>query len=187
MKQVLMIVGSLREQSFNRQLAAKAAELINGAVEVKYLNYADLPFMNQDIEFPAPEQVARVRQEVSAADGIWLFTPEYNSSYPGVLKNLLDWLSRPVTPGGVMDDTAISGKKVTISGAAGKSAAAGAREKLVELMGFIRTNVLAESSTGFSLGKESYLSNVLHLSEEQEAALHKQAEAFLNFLEVSPT
>lgn len=183
MKKVLMIVGSLREQSFNCQLANKAAALIGNSVEVTYLNYADLPFMNQDIEFPTPEPVQRVREQVLAADGIWLFTPEYNSSYPGVLKNLLDWLSRPLTPGGVMGSTAISGKKVAISGAAGRSAAAGSREKLAELLSFIRTNVMEGAGVGVSLGRESYQSNVLHLSEEQEAALQAQAEAFLNFLE----
>lgn len=50
--------------------------------------------MNEDIEFPAPEAVKRVREAVKAADGLWFFTPEYNHSYPGVLKNLIDWLSR---------------------------------------------------------------------------------------------
>ena len=90
MKKVLMIVGSMRKKSFNRQLAAIAAELLRGKAEVSFLEYADIPYMNQDIEFPVPEEIARVREEVSRADGIWIITPEYNYSYPGVLKNLLD-------------------------------------------------------------------------------------------------
>ena len=178
MKNVLMIIGSLRKESFNRQLAEKVAELLKGKAEVTYLTYTDVPFINQDIEFPTPEAVARVRQEVLAADGIWIITPEHNSSYPGVLKNLLDWLSRPMTPGGTMGNTAISGKKATISGVAGS------REKLAELLRFIRVNVLEEIQTGVSLGKESFLTNILHLSEEQESALKSQVEAFLQFIEM---
>ena len=98
MKKVLLIVGSLRKESFNLQLAKLAAEMLKDKVQVSILHYADLPFMNQDIEFPTPESVARVRQEVLAADGIWIFSPEYNYQIPGVLKNLLDWLSRPLVP-----------------------------------------------------------------------------------------
>ena len=95
MKKVLLIVGSLRKESFNLQLAKLAEEMLKDKTQVSILYYADLPFMNQDMEFPAPESVARVRQEVLAADGIWIFSPEYNYQIPGVLKNLLDWLSRP--------------------------------------------------------------------------------------------
>ena len=98
MKKVLMIVGSLRKESYNLQLAKQAAEMLKDKVQVSILYYADLPFMNQDIEFPTPESVARVRQEVLAADGILIFSPEYNYQIPGVLKNLLDWLSRPLAP-----------------------------------------------------------------------------------------
>ena len=92
MKKVLLIVGSLRKESFNLQLAKLAEEMLKDKVQVSILYYADLPFMNQDIEFPTPESVVRVRQEVLAADGIWIFSPEYNYQIPGVLKNLLDWL-----------------------------------------------------------------------------------------------
>ena len=96
MKKVLMIVGSLRKNSFNHQLAKNVEAMIAGKAEVSYLHYAALPFMNQDIEFPVPENVARVRQAVQEAEGIWIFSPEYNYQIPGVLKNLLDWLSRPL-------------------------------------------------------------------------------------------
>ena len=64
MKKVLLIVGSLRKESFNLQLAKLAEELLKDKTLVGILHYADLPFMNQDMEFPAPESVARVRQEV---------------------------------------------------------------------------------------------------------------------------
>ena len=182
MKKILMIVGSLREQSFNRQLAEKAAEMMAGRAEVTYLNYADVPFMNQDMEFPVPEPVARVRSEVMAADGIWIFTPEYNSSYPGVLKNLLDWLSRPLEAGNFQKGTAVSGKKVTISGAGGKAATLGAREKLLELLQFIRMSPMETTGTGVAAGK-AFMTNVLELSEETVQTLQHQVEEFLKYIE----
>lgn len=52
--------------------------------------------MNQDLEVPVQPSVEMVRKEVKEADALWIFTPEYNFSFPGVLRNLLDWLSRPM-------------------------------------------------------------------------------------------
>ena len=180
---ILMIVGSMREQSFNRQLAQKAEELLGRRAEVTYLDYSDLPYMNQDIEFPAPEEVLRVREAVAKADGIWFVTPEYNFSYPGVLKNLLDWLSRPLKPGDFQSGTSISGKKATISGAGGKSAAGGSRGKLRELLSFMKVDVMEGNETGISLGMEAFMSNRLVLTSEQEDLLQDQAERFLAYIE----
>ncbi len=180
-KNILIIVGSLRKQSLNGQLAQRAVELLGDRAQVTILNYADIPFMNQDIEFPPPEQVERVRNQVQSADGIWFFTPEYNSSYPGVLKNLLDWLSRPLVKGDFSKGTAIAGKKAAISAAGGGAAAAGSRGKLRELLTFIKVKVL-EADVGISVGGEAFKTSVLTLNEEQESKLAEQAEAFLQFL-----
>ena len=86
---ILAIVGSLRKESYNRQLALAAKEILGDRVDFTLLEYQDIPLMNQDIEYPAPEAVKRVREEVKSADGIWFFTPEYNHFFPGVLKNLV--------------------------------------------------------------------------------------------------
>ena len=90
---LLFIVGSLRKDSFNLQLAQAAAKYLEGKAEVEFLDYKNVQFFNQDIEFPAPPEVAAIREAVNAADGLWIFSPEYNHYFPGVLKNLLDWLS----------------------------------------------------------------------------------------------
>ena len=90
MKKILFIVGSLREGSFNRQLAREAEQMIGARAEVTYLDYTDVPLINQDIEFPEPEAVASLRAAVKEADALWVFTPEYNFSYPGHVKNLFD-------------------------------------------------------------------------------------------------
>lgn len=110
---ILAIVGSLRKDSYNRQLALAAKEIIGDRADFNLLEYKDIPMMNQDIEFPAPEPVKRVREEVKSSDGIWFFTPEYNHFFPGVLKNLIDWLSRPVSN---KEPQVLAGKPAAISG-----------------------------------------------------------------------
>ena len=118
MKNILFIIGSLRKESFNRQLALEAEKMIGSQAEVTYLDYSDVPLINQDIEFPEPEAVGRLRATVKEADAIWVFTPEYNFSYPGHVKNLFDWLSRPLVAGDYETPTVINGKKIALTGTA---------------------------------------------------------------------
>jgi len=181
MKKILFVVGSLRAGSFNWQLALEAEKMIGGRAEVTYLDYAALPLMNQDLESPELEAVARLRAAVKEADGIWVFTPEYNFSYPGHVKNLFDWLSRPVVPGDYETPTVINGKKVALSGAGGKMATAKCREKLTELLTFIKADVM-EQQTGIVLNVEAWTEGRMILSDEQKSALKAQVEAFLAFV-----
>lgn len=183
MKKILFIVGSLRKESFNRQLAQEAEKYLAGNADVAYLDYTDVPFINQDIEYPAPAAVAQLRETVSQADGIWIFTPEYNFSYPGHLKNLLDWLSRPVVAYDFATPTVINGKKVALSGAGGQMATGKCREKLVELLTFIKADVMTEPQTGVVLNAEAWTEGCMILTDEQRAALKAQAEAFVKFLQ----
>jgi len=182
MKKVLMTVGSLRKNSINLQLAKQVEEMLAGKAEVSYLNYADLPFINQDIEFPAPESVARVRQAVQEADGIWIFSPEYNYQIPGVLKNLLDWLSRPLAPNDWERGSAVRGKVVTVSSVAGKSAGAGVRKNLSSLLEVMSMKLVAGMGTGISLDADAFRTNQLNLSKENGKALKEQVELFLSQL-----
>lgn len=181
MKKILFIVGSLREGSFNRQLAREAELMIGTRAEVTYLDYTDVPLINQDIEFPEPMAVARLRAAVREADALWVFTPEYNFSYPGHVKNLFDWLSRPLVAGDYETPTVINGKRVTLSGAGGKMATAKCREKLTELLTFIKADVM-EHQTGIALNVEAWTEGRMILSDIQKAALKEQTEAFLRFI-----
>ena len=178
MKKILFIIGSLRAKSFNRQLANEAKTIIGQRAEVSELDYSDLPLLNQDIEQPEPAAVARIRKDVSEADALWIFTPEYNFSYPGHLKNLLDWLSRPVVPMGYATPTCINGKRVAISGAGGKAATANCRAKLTELLDFIKADVLP-NQTGVAVPAEAWGTDILTLTDEQKAELKAQAEALI--------
>ncbi|MDO4803432.1 MAG: NAD(P)H-dependent oxidoreductase [Lachnospiraceae bacterium] len=179
MARVLLIVGSMRKDSFNRQMAGEIEKLLGDRAEVSYLDFSDMPYMNQDIEYPAPEAVARVRAEVQEADGIWICSPEYNSNIPGVLKNLLDWLSRPLSPGDFAGPTAAAGKTVTISGAAGKSGASGVRASLAKLLEMMRMNLIGGEGTGIALGFEAFMTGKYEFTEEDIAKLGKQADEFI--------
>ena len=181
MKKILFILGSLRAKSFNRQVANVAKEIIGERAEVQELDYSDLPLLSQDIEQPELEVVARIRKAVTEADGLWIFTPEYNMSYPGHLKNLLDWLSRPVKPMDYGTPTCINGKRVAISGAGGKAATADCRAKLTELLTFMKAEVM-EPQTGIALNVEAWTEGRMILSDEQKVALKNQVEAFLKIV-----
>ncbi|MGB3484917.1 MAG: NADPH-dependent FMN reductase [Mycobacterium sp.] len=111
---VLVLVGSLRAESINRQLAEVA--IANPPEDVRlslFDRLGDLPFYNEDLDVePAPEPVAALRAAAADVDATLIVTPEYNGSIPGVLKNAIDWLSRPYGNG------ALNGKPVAVIGAA---------------------------------------------------------------------
>lgn len=184
MKKILFIIGSLRKGSFNHKLAVLAEQLIAGRAVVEYLDYSDVPFMNQDLEFPAPEAVTRVRHQVAEADALWIFSPEYNYSYPGHLKNLIDWLSRPLVSGDRETPLGINGKKVALSGAGGASATANCRKKLTELLSlpFIHADVMQSPQTGIILNKEAWTEGRMVLTDSQMEELRSQVEHFLEVL-----
>jgi NAD(P)H-dependent FMN reductase len=94
MTQILGISGSLRRRSFNTALLRAARELHPDVIRIATIE--GIPLYNADVEaadFPAA--VAALQQQIAAADGLLLVSPEYNNSVPGVAKNAVDWLSRP--------------------------------------------------------------------------------------------
>ena len=96
---VLAIAGSLRRQSYNRMVLCAAAELAPAGMSIRvYDDLASVPPFDEDLEVTPEEpieSIRRLRGAVASADGLLIATPEYNWSIPGVLKNAIDWLSRP--------------------------------------------------------------------------------------------
>jgi NAD(P)H-dependent FMN reductase len=112
---IVALVGSLRAGSHNRQLAEAAVKLAPEGAEVSILDgLADIPFYNEDIDVAetVPAAATALREAVAAADAVILFSPEYNGTIPAVLKNAIDWLSRPYGSG------ALTGKPVAVVGTA---------------------------------------------------------------------
>jgi chromate reductase len=96
---VLAIAGSLRQRSYNRMLLLEAGAVSPRELELElYAELASIPLFDEDLEGQTsggPPPVKRLRAKVKEADGLLISTPEYNQSMSGVLKNAIDWLSRP--------------------------------------------------------------------------------------------
>ena len=92
---IAIVVGSLRKDSLNRQLARALIKLAPANVEFEMVGIGDLPIYDQDQDDCQAESVKRMKAQIHKADGIIFVTPEYNRSIPGVLKNALDHGSRP--------------------------------------------------------------------------------------------
>ena len=95
MRDVVVLVGSLRKASFNRKAAHALRDIAAGALALEEVEIGDLPLYNEDLEKDVPAAWARFRDRVRRADAVLFVTPEYNRSVPGVLKNAIDVGSRP--------------------------------------------------------------------------------------------
>lgn len=129
---ILGIAGSLRKQSYNRGVLRAAVELAPDGAEIEVFELDGIPGFNQDDEQNPPAKVAELKQKIRDADAILFVTPEYNYSIPGVLKNAIDWASRPY------GDSAWNGKPAAIMGASiGGIATARAQYHLRQMMVFL--------------------------------------------------
>ncbi len=107
---VVVIIGSLRRDSFNRRLAGAVERLAGERFAFRILEIGDLPLYNQDDDADFPAAGLRFKQGIEQADALLFVTPEYNRSMPGVLKNAIDVASRPA------GSTTFSGKRAAVIG-----------------------------------------------------------------------
>jgi chromate reductase, NAD(P)H dehydrogenase (quinone) len=108
---ILGIAGSLRKGSYNRALLRGAGELLPPETELETFDLEGIPGFNADLEGAPPDKIKELKAKIRSADAVLLVTPEYNYSVPGVLKNAIDWASRPY------GDSAWSGKVVGVMSA----------------------------------------------------------------------
>jgi len=108
---ILGFAGSLRQASYNKALLRAAAELTPADAALEIFDLEGIPPFNQDLEISVPERVTQFKSKIKAADAILIVTPEHNYSIPGVLKNAMDWASRPY------GDNAFDGKPVAVMSA----------------------------------------------------------------------
>jgi chromate reductase len=141
MLRILGISGSLRRGSHNTNLLRAAADMLPPGVELDvYDGLREVPPYDPDLDVePAPPAVVNLREAIEAADGVLIATPEYNGSIPGLLKNALDWASRP------FPENALRGKPVAVIGAStGLFGAVWAQAELRKVLGIIGADVLDE-------------------------------------------
>lgn len=167
MLRILGISGSLRRGSHNTSLLRAAAKLLPSGVALEiYEGLGDLPPYDPDRDTqPAEPAVAGLRQAIADADGVLISTPEYNGSIPGLLKNALDWASRP------FPDNVLRGKPVAVMGAStGLFGAVWAQAETRKVLGIIGADVtdhelpVGQAETAFGDGGEL-------VEPEQRAAL----------------
>jgi chromate reductase len=136
---ILAIAGSLRRESYNRRLLVEAMGVVPPGVRLQlWEGLRAVPPFDEDLEAePTPAAVADLRNSIAAADAVLIATPEYNGSIPGVLKNALDWASRPYAT------NALRGKPVAvIGGSPGRGGAQRAQEDLRRVLGVIGADVI---------------------------------------------
>lgn len=136
---ILTIPGSLRSGSYNMALARAARELAPAGIDLElYDDLGMLPPFDVDADSEeAPAAVRALRQRIADADGVFFVTPEYNGSIPGVLKNAIDWASRP------RGEAALRGKTVAVAGASpGQHGAVWAQQDLRRVLGIAGARVV---------------------------------------------
>ena len=164
-RNVAVLVGSLRQDSVNRQVA-KALEALTPNLKFNYVEIGDLPFFDQDRESDPPAQWMRLRQEIAEADAILFVTPEYNRGVPAVLKNAVDVGSRPY------GQSVWNGKPgAIVSVTIGAQGAALANHQLRQSLMFVNVPTLAQP--------EAYISGALSLFDENGALINESTAGFL--------
>lgn len=183
MKKIGIIVGSLREQSFNRIIAEAIPELAPAA-EYEFISIDELPLYNGDLDKgPGPEPVQRFREAIGRSDGILIVSPEYNSGIPGVLKNALDWASTPTRtavllrkPAGVVGAT--PGAKGTML----------AQQQIRQTLEAVQVFVLPFQKMYISQVMEKVDTDRRLLTDESTRKyLQRYAESFIRWIDQAPT
>jgi len=167
---IAVIVGSNRRESLNRKLAQALTKLGEDRFAFSFVQIDDLPLYNQDLEAELPKSVARLKAEISSADGILFVTPEHNRSIPTVLKNAIDWGARPY------GQNSWSGKPAAITGTSpGAIGTALAQQHLRQILGALGVLVM---------GGEAYVSFKPGLLDDAGAISDASTRAFLkNYVE----
>ena len=166
---ILGITGSLRRDSYNHALLREAAErLPAGAELIEFERLREIPPYDADLETEeTPAAVAKLRQAMRDADAVLVVTPEYNHSIPGVLKNALDWASRPA------GQSALNGKPAAVVGAStGMFGAVWAQAETRKVLGALGGRVV-EAELPVAKAAELYRDGHLDLSPEQSHQLEE--------------
>ena len=150
MHKIAVLVGSLQTNSINLKLAQSLEKLADGQLKFEYVDMA-LPLFNQDLEADVPAAVEQARQVVADSDLVLFVTPEYNRSIPGVLKNVIDWLSRPYAKGVIIN------KKAAIVGATwGKLGTSAAQSHLRAIVGSLNMPLMGRPEIYLNVTAETF-------------------------------
>ena len=165
---ILAFAGSLRKGSFNKALIQAAVYVAPSNVEIEVFDLEGIPPFNQDLENNPPPKVAEFKDKIRTADALLIATPEYNYSIPGILKNAIDWASRPKTT------TPLWGKPVALmSASTGRLGGARAQYHLRQTFVFLDMHPVNRPEVMLSMAHENVDANG-NLTNEQTKILIRQ-------------
>lgn len=174
---VAAIVGSLREKSLNRALLEATMKLAPSGMVIEHVEIRDIPVYNMDLEADFPEAVTQFKNRVKAADGLLIVTPEHNYSFPGVLKNALDWGSRP------HGDGAFDNKPYILQSASpGWAGGIRAQMHLRQVMGYFEARPMYFPEVFVGMAHKKFDENMNLTDELSIGNITKQLAAFKDFL-----
>lgn len=177
MKNVAVLVGSLRAASINRKFAEALAVLAKGKLNFEFVEIGDLPLYNEDLWENPPAAVTRMKAQVEAQDAVLLVTPEYNRSYTPALKNALDWGSRPYGA------SSWAGKPAAIAGTTpGATGTAAAQSELRGIAGVLGMVLMVQPEVYFQFKPELFDENGLTDTSAKEF-LSGWVDAFAGFID----
>lgn len=175
MKKFIAISGSLRNGSFNTNLLQAAIELAPEGVEIKMMEIGSLPMYNQDLEAAFPQEAQMLKDAIEGADGVIFATPEYNRSIPSVLKNAIDWASRP------WGQNSFAKKPVLILGASvGPIGTAVAQNHLKTIMNYLDTHVVGQPEFYMGTAQDKFDATGKLTDESSREQLKKALETLAN-------
>lgn len=179
---VLGAAGSLRAASYNRALLRAAGEVMPAGSELRAFDLAGIPFYDGDIEAAGdPEPVTRWKEAISQADALLLATPEYNSGTTGLLKNALDWASRP--PFG----SPLGGKLVAVMGAStGRGGTRRAQAQVRQTLEFPRAVVLDQPAVTIGEAHAKFDGRGRLVDAAARQSVRELLEALIDACRVSP-
>lgn len=162
MTKIAVFVGSLQQNSINKKLAQNLERLAPEGIEFEYVDL-NLPLFNQDLEGDFPVEAKKVKDQVEAADGVLFVTPEYNRSIPGVLKNAIDWASRP------WGHNSFDSKPVCIVGATiSPVGTAVAQSDLRHIAGYLNTRLMGQPELYLALAGNKFNDDGTIVAESEE-------------------
>ena len=134
---ILALVGGISQDSLNKKLFYAFQELVGAKAEFVLADIAGLPFFSQDLENDPPDSVVRFKDQIRHADAIIFVTPEYNHSIPGVLKNAIDWGTRPY-PDNLWEKMTVA----TLGTSIGNTGTFGSQNHLRQILSYLNMYIL---------------------------------------------
>lgn len=169
MTHIAVLVGSLRADSLNKKLAKNLERLAPDGTTFSYAEIGELPLFNEELEADFPASARALKDVVEAANGVLFVTPEYNRGVPGVLKNAIDWASRP------WGTNSFDGKPAGIIGASGGPLGTGpAQSQLRSVLVYLNTKLMGQP--------ELYLAGAKAMFDEDGVVVESSKEFLQNYI-----